>query len=313
MPLDILGKHGTAGVPAGHLGRSTEETVYFPSFGDECAFDLVTLAVDNQWGRVSGMNGFGDREKAQTLTFTGSENYRVVGAMVWFERPAIDGNGTVILKVYEPSETDGRPERLLGQSDALQVSEVVVSDSTPQPTIFTFDQSAPVLVSSPNFILSCDFFNLYQTFDTLVLLQTISECGDGADTWELLADGQIWLNIASEFSWQLNADWVMAAVVDFDDPTSDLAFIQQDRLKIFPPTPSPAADQITFRFEQSTPALARLEIYDQSGQIVNHASWGVIPAGKFERTIQITDLATGVYYYRIISGSTALNSIFSKQ
>jgi len=84
--------------------RSTQEEVFFPTFGDECTFDLVTVGIRNQWGRVSGMNGLGDREKAQLLTFEGSEAYRVVGAMVWFERPAIVGDGTLIAEYIHKTQ-----------------------------------------------------------------------------------------------------------------------------------------------------------------------------------------------------------------
>jgi hypothetical protein len=42
------------------LDRNVLETVYYPTFGDECARDLVTIGIEMGWGRVSGMNFFGD-------------------------------------------------------------------------------------------------------------------------------------------------------------------------------------------------------------------------------------------------------------
>ena len=294
--------------------RSTIENVYFPMFGDECTFDLVTLGVNNQWGRVSGMNGLGDLEKAQTLTFDGHDAYRIVGAMVWFERPAIVGDGTLICKIYTPHSDDGRPDRLIGQSDAIKSSEIIAPDDTMSyPTIFTFEHGAPILPDRPSFILSCDFSNLYSTFDTVVMLQTIDGCGDGGDSWELFSDGQTWTNIASSISWELNADFVMAAVVDFEDPTSDHAYIRKGDLQLYPPLPNPASDEIIIRFAARHDRSTHIKIFDQLGKLTRNINLGFLSVGDHRIAVQISDLTKGIYYYEVQLGTDRLLSRFIKK
>lgn len=292
--------------------RSTEETVPFPMFGDECALELVTLGIGNQWGRVSGMNGFGDLEKAQTLEFDRSASFQVVGGMVWFERPAIVGDGTLILKVYLPREIDGRPDRFIGQSDAIKVSDIVVDDSTAMPTMFTFESTAPILLDQSRFILSCDFANLYQTLDTVVMLQTIPECGDGGDSWELLADGEVWLPISSENSWVLNADFAMAAIVDFDDPTSTTDMISRGAITLYPPQPNPATEQIVLKFEQHHDAPVTIRIFNAQGKLMQKKSHAMVPIGLHQEVIEVSNYTTGTYYYQIVSGVHQITSRFIK-
>ena len=288
--------------------RSTIETVHFPIFGDECTFDLVTLGIENQWGRVSGMNGFGDREKAQALTFDSHASYRIVGAMVWFERPAVVGDGTLICKIYSPHPDDGRPDRLIGQSDAVKASEVIPPDSMSYPTIFSFENGAPIIPDMPSFMLSCDFSNLYNTFDTIVMLQTIDGCGDGGNSWELFSDGQTWTNIASSISWELNADFVMAAVVDFEDPSAVHTFIEHNQLKIYPPRPNPASDETALLFELESTQQVSINLLDASGKQIEKRDLGIRIPSLHTEIVNVSDFQPGVYYYQISAGKSTITS-----
>ena len=290
--------------------RSTQEEVFFPTFGDECTFDLVTVGIRNQWGRVSGMNGLGDREKAQLLTFEGSEAYRVVGAMVWFERPAIVGDGTLNCRIYTQNSENGRPDRLVGLSDALKVSEIIPPDTLSYPTFFNFENGAPITIDEPNFFLSCDFFNLYNTFDTVVMLQTIDGCGDGGNSWELFSDGETWTNIASAISWEINSDFIMSAVVDFEDPNSDQAFIKNEGLTLYPSFPNPSHDQITIPFSLEKGGALSIDVFDQSGRKIISVEHDFIAAGSQSETIIINNLSAGIYYYRLKSDQGQITSRF---
>ena len=147
--------------------RMVLETVNFPTFGDECALEMVTVGLNTGWGRISGMNVFGDREKAQRLKFTGSDSYLVIGVFVFFEKPAVVGDGTINCKIYSVNPDTGAPLAIKGFSNSVKVSEVIAPDSLARATPFTFDAGVEVLLNEPLFFASIDFSNLYNSEDTL--------------------------------------------------------------------------------------------------------------------------------------------------
>ncbi len=280
--------------------RNINDTVYFPTFDDECALDWVTIGGCPGWGRVSGMNSFGDLEKAQRLTFEGSAKYRVVGAIFYFERPAIVGGGTINAKAYEINPVTRGPGRLIGFSRSLAVTNVIAPDTAAGqpialPTYVAFDDGVPVMVDSRQFYLSCDFSNLYATFDTLVLLQTEWECGDGGDSWELWADGFSWVSISSIDSWTANADFAMAAVVEFDVMTSSDDFLAANGLEIFPVLPNPVSGVAIVRFGLERPGALWVDVFDVNGRQVMVRQMGHMPAGRHEALLDLSVLMPGTY------------------
>ena len=147
--------------------RLAMEEVYFPSFGDECTLEIVTIGVEGVWGRISGMNGFGDLEKAQRIEFSASDSYQVVAALMFFERPSVVGNGSLNVKVYEEDPDMGGPGLLKGFSNGIKVSEIVVPDSVARATVLNFEGGVEVNLDKSRFYLSCDFASLYSSRDTV--------------------------------------------------------------------------------------------------------------------------------------------------
>jgi hypothetical protein len=286
------------------------DTVNFPTFGDECTLELVTIGINSGWGRVSGMNVFGDKEKAQRLQFTGSDSYMVVGALVFFERPSIVGDGTINCKIYSVNPGNGAPFAIKGFSNSVKVSEVIPPDSLARPTLFRFDAGVEVELDEPLFFASIDFSNLYNTEDTLVILQTIPECGDGGDTWELFADGTSWTPISSSDSWEMNADFIISAIVDFNDPTSLESYISRLGLKIHPVVPNPASGALNLSYSIDHNMVVLVHIFDQQGQLLERLDLGLQQIGKHHQPVAIKNWPAGQYYYRISAGQTALTSRF---
>ncbi len=275
--------------------RSAQENVYYPIFGDECTSDLVTLRIDGQWGKISGMNGFMDLEKAQKLSFSRSENFRLVGAMVWFEKPSVIGDGTMNCKVYLPDSENGTPDRLVGFSQAIKVSDINFSDTLPMPTYFDFEQGAPVMLDHPDFFISVDFRNLYQSFDTVSLLQTIDGCGDGGDSWELFANGETWSTIAADNSWQINADFVVAAVVDFDSTNSTQSFIRYGNITLFSPYPNPARENFLLNYSIDNPTHITMELFTIDGKLIRSMNLPSHISGPQKQEISTKGLPSGQF------------------
>ena len=86
--------------------RQVLETVHYPTFGDECAREVC-----HRWccwmGPCFWMNFLGDLEKAQRLEFNGSDQFVIVGAMVYFERTRTVGDGVINCKVYSSTPLPG--------------------------------------------------------------------------------------------------------------------------------------------------------------------------------------------------------------
>ncbi len=290
-------------------GRQAMEEVYYPTFGDECTLELITVGAGDTWGRISGMNGFGDLEKAQRLEFNASDNFQVVGALMFFERPAIVGNGVVNVKVYTVDDDTKGPGVLRGFSDGLRMSEVAVPDSVAVPTIFTFENGVEVNLDHPQFFVSCNFDNLYDSRDTLVLLQTVEGCGDGSNTWELFADGTTWTSIIADGTWEMNADFVIGAIVDFET-TSTEPFITSGNLQVHPPFPNPAVEEVFLNYTLLEPGMTSIDLYDISGQLLKRTEKQWNDAGRHQYRMDIQELSSGSYVYRIVTEEGSLTSRF---
>ena len=116
-----------------------------------------------------------------------------------------------------------------------------------------------------------------------MILQTVPECGDGGDTWELFADGTSWTPISSSDSWEMNADFLISAVVDFNDPTSLDSYIAEDGLKIHPVYPNPASGEVnlSYTIDQNKPSIVVL-IYDQQGVQISRIDQGCQLPGRHD-------------------------------
>ena len=174
--------------------------------------------------------------------------------------------------------------------------------------MFTFKSGVEVNLDEPRFYVSCDFSSLYSTRDTVVMLQTRPECGDGGNTWELFNDGITWFPIST--SWEINADWLMGAIVEFDDATSADDFISRGGIELHPPAPNPATDMITLPISLERARHIHLEIFDPEGKVIYRQQSGLLPAGYQNLEVRTVGWPQGYYYYRVSADSDFITSRF---
>lgn len=278
--------------------RNVLDTVFYPVFGDECALEAVTVGIEG-WGRISGMNFFGDLEKAQLLEFQGSDQFQVVAALVFFEKPGIVGNSAVNCKIYDRNPETGAPRAVKGFSNAVRMTEIQFNESRPVATAFSFEDGVEVNLTESRFFVSVDLSNLYASRDTLVVLQTVPDCGDGSNTWELHNDGVSWYPISSFSTWGINADFLMTAVVDFNDPTNVNDYISSNDLRLYPASPNPVSDKVWFNFSLDTPNPVEISVFDQQGHLIHRSHKQFYPTGRHAHEYYTGDLPGGLYYYRL--------------
>lgn len=191
--------------------RMEMDTLFPPSFDEECSNDVISYTITDMWGNVSGMNEFIDLQKAQRFDYNDAATFTVNEVGVFFSRADIVGDGELKINIYDVGPGGG-PSALLGSSETINASDIVIpgEDDPLLPTLFTFN--TPPLVNSNRFFVSVDFTELYNSQDTVALYNTVEDCGDGASTWELFSDGTTWDNYVN--TWSLNTDLALFTVVE---------------------------------------------------------------------------------------------------
>ena len=292
--------------------RFAQEIVEYPSSSNNCSVNVGVspLASINAWGFLEGTNEFGDLEKAQQLTFTGSAEYEVIGVLAFFAMPSIVGDGMIKAIIYDEDTTSGEPGDSLGESVSLSVSMLAVPDSFVNATVFQFLQTSSAKPMAENFFVSIDISQLYASADTLTLFSTAFGCGQGSDTWDRISDGT-WFAVSDTInSWGLDLDYLINAVVEFDDPTSTDAYIANGGLRLHPAYPNPAQDEVFINYSLEQATAVSIEVYDLAGKRVESRALNKQDVGKHQTSIQTSRLLPGQYYYRVFTDHGQLSSRF---
>lgn len=281
-------------------------TIFQDTMG--CGNRFVTfITAEDNWGFVSGTNGFMDLEKAQLFNYDRND-YQILELDIFFDVVSVVGDGDIFAKIYEVDANTSGPGELVGTSDAVKVSEVAV-DSLLVPTVFTFSEIPQV--AGNQFFVSVDISNLYETRDTLSVAMTDADCGIAGETWELFSDGQTWASYAEEGSWEIQSNLLMVAVVEPDAvaATKDL-LVGNQRIRLHDAYPNPAKDEIMIDFEIDRKATVSIEIYSIDGQLVRQIHQKDLPAGKYQERISTSELAAGTYLYGITTDKGRLMNKF---
>ncbi|MEZ4992627.1 MAG: T9SS type A sorting domain-containing protein [Saprospiraceae bacterium] len=296
--------------------RLALDTLVPPIFDDECSFNLAAFPLTNYWGRLGGMNGYGDKEKAQLLNNETNTIIRVNQGMAWFNRAKGVGNGNLRMKVYAPDGTDangrnGAPGTLLGQSDDLRVSDIQVDDSLVVTTFFPF--SNPVTLGDNSFYMSVDMADLYATNDTVDLLHTLIGCGNGLESYELWSDDS-WNSMQDAWSSStttFDINFFIFAIVEFDDPSGVVdPYVLQNGLRLFPAAPNPARNVVRLGYELEESGPVQIEIYSPDGRQLQKINLGQQPAGRYAEEIAVGDFPVGSYIYGVVTDKSRLMSKF---
>lgn len=293
--------------------RSIEMDTLFPTIfieeDGDCGQDLINW-FSGEWGFVGGMNNFGDIEKAQWFSYQDDDNdYTVTEAFIFMGVADAVGDGQVVAKIYESTSPESGPGALVGTSEPLNVSSLALDDEFAIPTQFVF--STPAQVSTEGFFVSLDFSTLYAVQDTIGILMT-DTCGIANDSWELFSDGLTWLPISSTNSWDLRANFFMAAIVESDGSTATKELIiGNQRISLHDAFPNPTNGQLTISYDLQESAAIQIEIYNLTGQVIQQIDKNTLPAGQYQEQISTSNLATGTYFYGIRTDSGRLMNKFT--
>lgn len=290
--------------------RVVADTLIPAAFADECSEFLTVYGISNEWGTVTGMNGYFDLEKAQLIENITGTAIEITEVLAYFDYIGLDGNGNLRAKIYSVAE-DGSPSTLLGQSDDITASEVMADPTEILVTSFPF--TSTVSLSDASFFVSVDFTDLYASQDTTGLLQTEIGCGDGNESFELWADetwhsmAEVWSSDTETFDIHLP----LFPVVEFDE-TSPVAdpFYQQGHLRLRPATPNPAHTSVQLNYELEQSGTVRIEIFSPDGRRIQERNLGLLPQGNYVESVELGNLASGAYIYSILTEEARVVSRF---
>lgn len=289
--------------------RVTMDTIFYPVADETCGNFVTVYTVDpsDGGGYVSGTNGYGDLEKAQRLVYEANGPYKILEIWGFFAEAAAVNNGALRMKVYSVDPLTGGPDSLLSQSNDLKTRDLKTDPQGVPATVFSL--SNPVTIRNDTFFVSCDFSDLYAARDTAALFMTNDSCGFGTDAWELFEDGTTWASI--DDSYGLDANWIVAAVVQFDEATDvNDPFVAQRGLQLFPASPNPTNDWINLPYHIENSSRVTIEVYATDGKLIQRLHRGQQQPGRYTEKLNVQSLPAGTYVYGIVTDEARIMSRF---
>lgn len=297
-----------AALPAHSDFRSEIDTLGSFYLDEDCASSLIIYTSAS--GYVIGNNDYGDKEKVQLIFLPGTGTGICTDVLVYFGDMVVGaGNGTVRAVTYTV-DGDGAPDASLGVSAPVSILDCDTSGFFTAFPIISPESFEEALFAG------IDFNALYDTNDSIGIISTEDGCGDGAtelyekwsdNSWNPFDDG-------TTSSWQLNIAALIYAVVDFTPEEPPLAvdnFMTQANLTLYPAFPNPASSYVQLNYALAVSEAVTIEVFDAAGHRVMTFDEGMMPVGKFDKTLDITGLSSGKYYYSITHGGQKMFSKFS--
>lgn len=290
--------------------RMEKDTLFPPIFTDPCSETVFSIPVGEPWGFLSGTNGFGDQEKAQFFSFDPGVSLLINSVDVFFAVASAIDDGNVFVKIYSVGP-DGAPEDLLGTSQAVSVSDIILPGQFVEPTTFTFDEPVPA-PDNNQFFASVDISRLYASRDTVDIFTTDFDCGNPGETWELWDDGS-WFAYNDSSSWIIESNLLISAEVTVEEATSINERQEIEGFSLEPVFPNPASDQLRLAFDLDQADEIQVEIFSWDGRRVLQRNLGQTFAGRHVQDLKVGDLPSGMYALVLTSRRGRLTTGFSKQ
>lgn len=268
--------------------KNLTDTLFPPQrSGCDSLVYIYTFSSPNN-GYVAGTNSFGDLEKGQAYTAT--MNAKVTDVLI----PAliVTGSGNYTAKVYAVSN-DTVIGSVLGQSSPTNLQ-------TPGVYVFPINSPPSVTIGSKFMVSTTVNAN---PGDTLVVPMTAFGCG-ARESFEKWSDN-IWYVVQTVYG--DDADFFIGAVLMDNTSVQDLEMFTT---MVFP---SPADQIVHISAGVRKSGLYTLHIFNQTGALVKTSQLGFIPQGSFNFTLNLDNLASGIYTYRILSNEAVSSGRFLKK
>jgi len=228
-----------------------------------------TIYASPNGGYAFGNNGYGDKVKAQS--FAHQESFVLRGALVQFGAvTALSGNPESKIRVTVYAN-NGPGLGLFGivensaPDSILAIKDILVSALPTDGSLFQVDLSDSNLVFFNRLSIGIDL-TMLAAGDTVGLLSTTDgDGGEGQEAWEQESSGN-WIVVVSPFSWGLDVDLAIFALVDVNDP----AGISDPSVKMDVwPNPSEGLFHVQTPYSDQWNAV----VYGANGQLISRQSF----------------------------------------
>ena len=246
-------------------------------------FVLGALDENDEYaGFITGTNGFGDKEKAQS--FTNASPGKVIAAFgaVGFK----SGAGSYSAKVYGLS--GGLPS-----GAALGTS---APGAYPAASVVVFVFGTPVSVPASDFVVSVPVTGA--PGDTIALASSRFGCGN-LQSFELWSD-DTWHTI--DDAWGADLDIQLGVIVD-----RAVTFgISEANMPSAGIAPNPAVDFTMIGYNTKENGNVVIKVTNLAGQTVMLLNEGAKQAGTYTRIVDVNPLAAGTYLYEVSCNGKAV-------
>jgi len=263
-------------------------------YGDDAAL------VENPYGDgyIAGTNSYGDVGKYQRMDISSGN---MTGFSFYFGEVNIVDDPDALNLVVRSVGADGAPADLL-HSIMITTDELRAGMGG---NLWYFVE--PLEITS-NIFVGIEMSE--GANDTLALYMDIDGQGDGASrAWEQFSDGgfnDFGTTLNPDYSWGLDADLWIAAL--FTDYTLPVVGIEEEAalpasFMLSQNYPNPFNPSTTINFALPVNSEVRLVLFNILGQEVAVLQNGYLPAGFHQFQLNGSELASGVYLYRVEAGS----------
>jgi hypothetical protein len=249
-------------------------------------------------GYITGNNSFGDKEKAQRYTLTGTGVAQVSDVLVYCYTTSPTHTSNTSVKLYTVNASTLAPTAItLGTTTAIPLN-TLPSDGGAGGTFTDYIFPTPVWVGQKFFV---SYVLPTGTGDTAVLVSTnYTTCPQTDSLSYEKWDTDLWYPIYRSYGGtDMRIDITLLPVISYTAGIDDNSFF--DGIMMDQNQPNPANNITNIHYNLQTAGTVSLDIFDITGKKVLHSEPGFQTAGKHDMTVDVSRLGKGTYFYSLKS------------
>lgn len=259
--------------------------------------DTLAIYNSNNWGFVSGMNGYLDKAKAEKfLSADYSAGSPVLGAYVYFYQYVYASAASNIkIKVWDASGTGGSPGASPLATETVLLN--TIPNSGPYAGLAYISFTSPVFVSG-DFFVGVEFTDPYVAGDTVGIISNRNGNTPAPGTaWEKWSDDS-WKTI--DAGWGMDLSYyivpVLCSVTTDIEKSGDI-----DDISIYP---NPSNGIISIMIGLNKDSDVKINVFNTLGQNVKSADMKSGNGGKID--FDLSGNNNGVYFIEVKTKSSVI-------
>jgi PKD repeat protein len=248
------------------------------------ANDSIVVYMSDNWGAVSGHNGYGDISKAEKFSAPTSSNNILTSAYFMFAHAV--GTGNIKITAWD-SGTNSPSSSLTSETVSIPSISYDVNNQSFTETVF----SSPVTISSDYYV---GFELTYQAGDTVYLFTNTEASNTTNSGWEQWSDGT-WHPYDDAGGWKIKLAHVIYPVLC--SPAEGIEHFEGGlSSNIFP---NPTTGEV-FLLTTNTFNEVKVRINNAIGQLV-YSKILKTPGGQSPTLLDLKGMTDGIYFIEVFN------------